>query len=372
LALGCAVTSVALRAAFALPSPTGPFAVGTTQLSFERPEEAGEAGPGRFDVQVWYPGVSSHDRAPYGMGAPGMKRWMYHCLVRTHAARNVALAPANGRFPVLIYVAGWGDQSTGNTVLAEDLASHGFVVFGLGDVAFDSPPLERLAAAPDFTSQRGYESTLRLGHEKLQYAARRVSRLLDGIEVLERQSDTRFAHRLDLQRVGIVGFSLGGAVALEVCRHDARFKAAMNLDGWLFDAAENYRGGIPYFLVSDRDPPPGPGDLDSADPVHRYSSRLTAFDEEQQDSVLRRGGYRLQISGADHYSFTDVPLYAPLHRLRGHGNAERLGFAVREYAVAFFQETLRGVPSPLLVPGERSNPAMTLASWPLESGRHLP
>ncbi len=113
--------------------------MGVTTLRFSRPAE-GDAEAGSFDVQVWYPGARSDDRAPYGTGAPGFKRFAYHQILRTHAARDSALAAPAKRFPVLVYVAGWGGQRTDNTNLAENLASAGFVVAALSDLAYDVPP----------------------------------------------------------------------------------------------------------------------------------------------------------------------------------------------------------------------------------------
>jgi len=72
----------------------------------------------------------------------------------------------------------------------------------------------------------------------------------------------------------------------------------------------------------------------------------------------------LGFAGADYLSFTYFPLYAPLHRFSSHVNPERVARAVRGYAVAFFERVLDGKPSPLLVPGDKDHPTMTLASWP--------
>jgi len=353
-----------------LPAPSGSMAVGTTALTLERGTGPGSALPGHFTVQIWYPAVSSSDRAPYGTGAPGIKRWIYHRLLRTHAARDVALAPEPARAPVLVYVAGWGGERTENTVLLEELASHGFVVAAVGDPKYDDPPLATFMPAADFTSAGAYRATIGLGNARLRYEARRASAVLDQLAALDRSGQGRFAERLDLRRVGILGFSLGGAVALAACRRDARFKAAMNLDGWLFGAAAGYRGEVPYFLVTDRAPRPGPLDLWASDPVHRYESRLTATDDERQDEVLRYGGYVLRVAGADHLTFTDVPLYAPLHRFRTGGfDASGVAAAIRHYTVAFFESALKRIPSPLLRPGARVHPAMTLATWPMRVRR---
>ncbi len=357
LVLTCAGIAGAFiaRSSFELPRPTGPLPVGTLTLSFER-----------FDVRVWYPAVSSRDIAPYGSGGPGLKSWLYHRLVRTHAARNAGFLPGIGPAPVLVYIAAWGGESTDNTALLEDLASHGYVVAALGDVAYDDPPPGRLDGPADFGSERAYAATLRLAHEKLRHAARRVSAVLDRLAALDADDPAgRFTHRLDLGRMAILGYSFGGAVAFEACRSDPRLRAALNMDGWLFDSATAYRGGIPYFLMTNRDPLPGRAELNAADPVLRYESRLTVIDDAVQTDVLQRGGYELLIDAANHVTFSDAPLYAPLQRLRN-GDAQGIARVVRALTVAYFDRVLSGTPSPLLTPGERHDPAMRLRHWPPE------
>jgi pimeloyl-ACP methyl ester carboxylesterase len=42
------------------------------------------------------------------------------------------------------------------------------------------------------------------------------------------------AHNFDVSNVGIMGHSLGGSTAMQICRRDNRIKAAINLDGPLY------------------------------------------------------------------------------------------------------------------------------------------
>jgi dienelactone hydrolase len=356
-----------VRYAFALPPPAGAFPVGTIAMELDRPLEPGESDPGTFNVQIWYPGEPSRDRAPYGTGAGSLKHRVYHALVRTNAGRDVGVATSAQRFPVLVYVSAWGSEGTENTSLLEDLASHGFVVAAFGDIHYDDPPLERLDGAADFSSEAAYHQTLRVADERLEYLARRASTVLDHLAALDaRDSEGRFTGRLDINRAGILGYSFGGAVAFKTCQTDSRFKAAMNMDGWLFGASSGYRGGVPYFVVSDRGTKPGPDYVTDPDPEIRYASQLTVVDIKRQQEVLRHGGYELVIDGADHLSFSDVPLFAPKHRFStGQFNPRGVARSVHAYADAFFEQTLEGTPSPLLVPGEKVQPAMTLASWPV-------
>jgi dienelactone hydrolase len=373
LARTCAAVAraVAERPRFDLPRPTGPAPVGTLSFTLERPPEPRGISAGRFGVRVWYPGQASTRRGPYGSGRPGIRRWIYHRLVTTNAAENVAFATVSERAPVIVYVAGWGGERTDNTALAEELASHGFVVAAIGDIRFEGPPASCLAGPPDLRSAVAYKTTLRLARDKVAFDVLRVSAVLDRLAGLDAADPSgHFTGKLDLARAGVIGYSFGGAVALEACRRDPRLRAAVNMDGWLFDSASGYRGGIPYFLIADRAPLPGPDDLTAADPAHRYASALTVADDECQREVLRLGGYELRIDGANHLSFADVPLYAVRHRYGSRrSDASLISRAVRDHTVAFFEHVFTGKPSPLLEPGTRRQPQMTLTRWPSSGAR---
>ncbi len=360
------VLAIAAGAAFItyslleLPAPSGPFAVGTVSFTLQRPVEPGETSPGRFTVALWYPALASGKRALYGTGVGGRGAWFYHRLVRTHSATGAIPAPR--RSPVIIYVPAWGGQRTENTALAEDLASHGYAVAAIDDVTRDSPVLDRLAGSIDVSSDEAYSLTLELAKRRLAYETQRASNVLDYLTRLDAGDPPNpFTGRFELRHVGILGYSFGGAVALETCRRDRRFSAAMNLDGILWGAGDGYKGGIPYFLVSDANPLPTSADLVSDDPVVRYTSQLIFADDSGQRAALRDGGFELTIADTEHASFSDVPLYAPLQRFAaGWSNPPRITTALRQYTLAFFDRALDGTPSPLLTPGTRGRPAMTL------------
>ncbi|MFL6449394.1 MAG: hypothetical protein ACJ746_17185 [Bryobacteraceae bacterium] len=62
---------------------------------------------------------------------------------------------------------------------------------------------------------------------------------------------TRF---MDLSRAAVVGHSFGGAAAAELCRTDQRFRAGVNLDGWMFSGVKKEGISTPFLFVMEDDP----------------------------------------------------------------------------------------------------------------------
>lgn len=125
----------------------------------------------------------------------------------------------------------------GFTTLAEDLASHGYVV-----VSVEAPYRSGFVVFPDGRvigglPQNNPETVAGPQKEqlaiKLQGAASAdIGFALDQLERLNASDPSgKFLGRLDLQRVGVFGHSLGGAIALQFCHDDSRCKAVIDVDG---------------------------------------------------------------------------------------------------------------------------------------------
>lgn len=364
LLIGAASASSILPV-FDYPRPSGPFPVGSVtrhliDTNREEPHAPGRGQPRELMVQIWYPAAGHGPRLRYreGDNIPFFKR--YITLIRTNAAGGVPVAPEPSRHPVVIYSPSWGGRRVENTVQAEELASHGYVVVGI-----DHPFATRSTTFPDgrtvtstvgtwmdFSSEDAMQKTLANVELELSIRATDVRFVLDILDDLNRfDSSGLFTGRLDTTRAGVFGSSFGGAVAAEACRLDPRFQAAIDYDGCLFGSAA--REGVlrPLLVMSSENPIRKPISSD-ASAEEKIRSRFLEEDIHSIDHTIKTfGGYLLAITGALHPNFSDGPLFRPIGRMGGGGSISqaRAFEIIDDCTLSFFDEFVkkenRGFPS---------------------------
>lgn len=253
-------------------------------------------------------------------------------------------ADASAPKPVLFYSPGWDAASIDNLSLIEALADQGFAVISL------HYPQSRagLRQPLDFT-------TATAANASLLEAERRVkARSEDVLRVLRSLDGGRPAAlpNLRLDRLGAFGYSLGGAVAAELCARESRFGSAFNLDGWHFGQAA--ASGVPchYLLLSDGTPLPDEAQLQSAQPGVQVPAQLA---QRTLDSLeahpSRQAGLFLTLLGSRHVDFADASrssLWGRVSFSRRGLSPERSRAVVIAYATAWFAQTLAGQSSALL------------------------
>ncbi|MGQ0585168.1 MAG: alpha/beta hydrolase family protein [Reyranella sp.] len=291
------------------PSPSGPKPV--SRLEFTLKGSRGEALP----ITVWYPTASPLDTR----------------------------SPA----PLILYSPGWGGTRTQSSIQAQNLASHGFVVVGCDDLASDPATDPDRGVALDLASDTAAAATLeRFGHHVVGQAGR----LLEILGALEAGQVPLLAGRVDLQRVGVLGNSIGGSSGLQAALADPRITAVFNLDGGLFGPPADRTGIEAYFLLSSIEAFPSDQELASPDPFIRRYSQISALDiPRNRLRMARPGSYWVQLPRVQHIDLADA-LYARSRRTMFRTNAERrtVNTAIQAFEVAFFQSALVGEHAPLL------------------------
>jgi dienelactone hydrolase len=367
---------------FSLPEPTGPYPVGTSTLYLRdsaRIEDAVQGGGSARElmVQLWYPAQPSNNRfANYRESRETDALSSYQSLIRTHSRLDAPVALAGAPFPVILLNHAWGGRRTNETFLAEELASHGYMV-----ASIDHTYTARLVAFPDGRIVHGVaaneinipnsstpERVKAIWNKELVKWVADQHFVLDRLEAMNRATSSPWLGRMNTNMVGAIGHSFGGSAATAECAEDRRVHASVNMDGWFFDAIHARVPNQPLLVIDatidqgGRDPGPNA----TAEAV------LDAGDSADMEASLRRlGGYLLSVKGAEHDDFTDQPLVSPLRILSHSGTipAKQIQSIVRNYVVAFFGKTLRGEDPRVLRTRPGPYAEASLEAWPASSER---
>ena len=366
-----AATLPLLFPVFPLPEPSGPHAIGTTYLHLvdEARDElfTSEVGdPRELLVQVWYPAEPAEGSVavPYTQHAAAWSRvwtedsrlrWLPFLfnhleLIETHAHPEAPPASRAAPCPVLVFSHGTWQCWKRHTSLLEELASHGYVVLAVSHAYLTPFTLDAEGAVVTFS--RSHPRLRELAAESRKAGIGPLEQQVDAtwaqdirfvLDELQRSTDHVFSELLDLERVGVLGFSRGGRAAGLAALQDDRIKAGINIDG-LQTGQHLGRDLTCPFLFLTGDGLRGANDF--------FFQRATA------------PVYELTLRGAMHANFHDMALTAPIPgRLSG-----KLGETdpahglqlVREYVRAFFDEHLRDRPSPLLADPASTPPEVQL------------
>ncbi len=249
-------------------------------------------------------------------------------------------------YPVLLYFPGWGAKVSINASLLSGLASRGFVVVG---VSYPSGAgLPDPAVPMKFTPEEGYVSGTAQGNTMVKLEAEDASLVLDKLATLKQSDpDGRLARLIDTGRAGVLGYSLGGAVAAQAAFQDSRFKAVLNLDGWMFGDVATGFFKQPYLVISDDLAPATAEQLASSDTFLRNFSQLRDRDKKHQTAQLEKShGFRVTIMGASHFTFSDEA--KANENNAGPIDPKRALSIVGAYAADFFGKYLAGRQAPLL------------------------
>ncbi|MDE2982073.1 MAG: hypothetical protein OXU74_12850 [Gemmatimonadota bacterium] len=392
--LGCALLAAACAADRTPPErpfavPTGTHTIGMTEYRWtdaDRPEPFTRDPDDlrSVAVRVWYPAEGSvgageaagaedartaedaraTEDAPTAMYLPDpaefgdAEDFVPVTHVRTNAIADAA--PAAGPFPVLVYHHGGGWTRFTSTFTTEELASHGYVVVSVGHNGFNRTQFlpDGSSVAPDtltFPEPTGDLLADALGswdylddHHFPEWVAD-ARFVLDQLEMLN--GSGRFAGQLDLDRIGMYGWSFGGATSIEASVVDERVKAAIDHDGQLFGSAPTAGTARPFMLMHGGELPEVPP---SDDPEVAAANEKALAELMTQvgrtDSALKAAStgdwYDVTIAGTNHGSFSDLVLFTPafaasIETARGHE-------IVNALTLAFFDRYLKGAEAPLL------------------------
>jgi predicted dienelactone hydrolase len=222
------------------PLSAGPFPVGVTTTVFVDSSRTDDLTkqPRTLVTEIWYPATDDARQMPqnrYSDFIPGgvtpeiddliLKMYKHTAaeidkLYWNESHRDARVRP--GRFPLVVFSHGNGGSRHQNTFWCDYLASHGYII-----------------VSPDHTGNARW--TILDGKIIREQAGQRinsakdrpldVSFLLDQMIRWDKGGDSRFAGRIDTDRVAIAGMSFGSFTAHWAADRDPRFKAVVAMSG---------------------------------------------------------------------------------------------------------------------------------------------
>ncbi|SFD22627.1 alpha/beta hydrolase family protein [Devosia psychrophila] len=392
--LGLGLLALAISAAmplvfpvFGFPQPGGPYAIGTVTYHWTdaaRPEifVADPDARRELMVQIWYPasGEGSSPRAPYMADADavtavfaGLQQlpdflFGHFKYATTNAVASAPVAADLPSYPVLLYLEGATGFRQMGMFQVEELVSHGYIVVALDQpgaaatVVFPdghqvaAPPVADLKAMIGASYMQGNSKPLLNGRPLqggsiIPYLVQDVSFALDQLAMLNgTDPDGILYGRLDLQRAGVFGMSLGGIVAGQACLRDARLKACLMMDAPMtFDVVEAGLRQPSMWITRDAAWMRLERERSGGWPEDEIAAHLTTMRAVYEG--LAGPGYFVEVAGMFHSNFMDLPNWLPLASLLGLSgpiDGRRGHRMVNAYSLAFFDSHLKQEPAVLL------------------------
>lgn len=239
----------------ALPSPTGLYSVGTTNISFiDQSREETHNPPNKREMvaQVWYPidqkkypqkplpylehSIEYVKKAIAELKNIPFDQLNYVNSLVTHSYPKVAYSHKETTYPIILFSPGFGAPQETYTMILQDLASHGYIVFGINHPYVSTPTI--------FPDGRIIEPDPLLKKIETEESRKKTSAKLfevwlkDLTFIIEQLPHINTEHQilhgaLNLQQIGVMGHSFGGRVAVEICRTNPHVNVGIDLDGKL-------------------------------------------------------------------------------------------------------------------------------------------
>lgn len=367
---------------FSFPKPTGSYAVGTRffyLIDKNRPDIF-SSEPNKYreiSLEVWYPAEPKENEKPFPYSAretyPLVESGVFSlsfinefALRPTHSYLNAPLARARRPFPVVLYSS--SGVMTANTFLFEKLASHGYIVFTIGhpywcEFYFDA---EGKIIPGDKNNEHYKELWKEENSQIVNDLKEKITRATNAREKLdlhqklnqhmpEEIKDVRlwaedigfvieelkrmdsgsrfFKGKLDMKRIGIMGYSKGGVASGQFCATDNRCKAGINLSGFMFGDVVKQNIKQPFMI------------MEGVEPWCQNCLPINDLFFHQAESSV----YMVQIKNALHGNFTDVSLmeaggFLKVKGVVGAIDGNRFLEIQNNYVLEFFNKYVRGLP----------------------------
>ena len=355
----------------------GKYAIGTVTYCVTDPDReeifiTDKHQARQIPIQVWYPAenTSHPDYAPYIPEATKVSEAISELLhipkallyplqfKRSNALVKAPINKKNAQYPVLLYLTGLYGHRCISTFQIQELVSQGYIVVGI-----DCPMAVALATFPDGSTLKSLPRTLidpmlneSLTEENpllnyngktfegglIAYFAKDVSRVIDFLMTLNTNDPNNpLYNKLNLDRLGAFGVSLGGIIVSEASWKDLRIKANLIMESRIPLKITQTGLRVPTMVITrpaeamrtERERSGGWTESD----IQEHLSTMENLCKNTAESEF------VQIPNIFHVDFTDAPLWVPFPYLLGFSGKtpiEETHHKLNELTLTFFEKHL--------------------------------
>lgn len=362
---------------FKVDSTFGPYSVGTVTYHWtdaSREEILTDTPNDRREllVQVWYPAQIDQASSKalyipeYRQFGQAMQQeyripaFIFHYLrhVKTNSYMTPPLSAEHAQYPLIVFSHGLPGTRFTSTYQMEELASNGYLVaaiqhpyYAMTTVFPDQRIAPKTKKLPAIIDIDGWDRMIEVWVKDAQF-------VLDQFEKINKQDPQGLlTGKINLDKIGMLGHSFGGAATIQTLNADQRLKAGINMDGTPF--GKTIVNGLkqPFLQMKT-------GVVETNKDVEPTEQQLAkigvtkqAYDKYKTEIPIRNrvlfgtgGGYAVTIRGIKHMSFTDYYLWSPGLRLMDGLKLPpvQARHMINSYVLAFFEKYLNQKPSTLL------------------------
>ncbi|MEN8119831.1 MAG: hypothetical protein ABFS35_05770 [Bacteroidota bacterium] len=369
-----------------LIKPSGNYSIGTTELFLtdsSRKEKLKTFNKSyrRLYVKVWYPSTESQERNCSKYLSSYSSKIIYQIFKSknisikdidelknnyTYSCPNLDISKDEKKFPVLLFNPGfYFGMADIYTCYMEELASNGYIVFSIihpyqqplvifsdgkkaklkkkkAQLAFLEWTLKQKIKFEDITSKDMAEKHTRTNLKQLKRFNKVVDLwvvdskfVIDYLYSANLDTSSFFYSKLNIDKIGILGQSLGGAVAGQVCFNDNRIKAGINLDNFQFGDIVDNDMKTPFMLIESE------------------YKKTWNIGNEYIFSHVKSDFYSLLLLNTTHFITSDAPLMPILTKEQqqsffGAVDGRKIVSLINKYILDFFNFYLKNISSNLL------------------------
>lgn len=348
---------------FQLPEPTGIYKIGRISYHLIDPnrneiETKIQNDKRELSITVWYPtNETDHKQATYFPNFTNLKDAVsekygippflltYLGKITTNTQEGVAVANNNKPFPVIVLSHGFPGTSFMFTSLIEEVVSHGFIVAAIDHTFYSNVTMLPTNKAVFLTENLPTPIEFEKWDEIIDTVwVKDQIQVIDFLSYLNREK--KFKNKIDLDKIGVMGHSFGGATAFQSMLIDDRIKAGINMDGTYFGNAEKSEMDVKPFLLMNTSEEKKESKEDKTAALvasglsEKQFQQISQSLEERQQKFRDYGGYVASIIGAKHMSFSDYYLFSPALSIGENVNYREDQKIIRWTVLQFFEKTL--------------------------------